>query len=160
MQGLKLACAVVGLTVLSMSGAALAQDTKAESNDNVKVLLENEQVRVMEMRFKPGAKLESLSHRNRFVYALTDGALVFTPPGRTAYELSFKAGEALWLPAQTAGTENDTDKEVRALVVDLKEIPRGKHRPKAGKPKGKAVSGAKPNPSAKKPRKSADKSGS
>jgi quercetin dioxygenase-like cupin family protein len=158
MQGLKLACAVVALAALSVSGA-LAQDAKAESNDNVKVLLENEQVRVMEMRFKPGAKLDSLSHRNRFVYALTDGALVFTPPGRTAYELSFKAGEALWLPAQTTGTENDTDKEVRALVVDLKEIPSGRHQTKPAKPKGKAVSGTKAAPPAKKAGKSGKKGG-
>lgn len=86
-----------------------------------KPLLENARLRVFEIRFKPGARTDALSQSNRFVYALTDGSLVFAPPGKTPYELSFSAGEALWLPAETTATLNDTDKEVRALVVELKE---------------------------------------
>jgi quercetin dioxygenase-like cupin family protein len=156
MQFDKFAFAALTCGLFLLPGAALAQDAKADTGEGTKVLLENEQVRVTEMRFKPGTKIDSLSHRNRFVYALTDGALVFKPPGRTAYELSFKAGEALWLPAQTTGTENDTDKEVRALVVDLKEMPRGA---KPAAPKPKAVNAAKPAPAAKKPAKTTDKNG-
>jgi hypothetical protein len=57
---------------------------------------------------------------NTFLYALTDGAIVFTPPGRKGYELTFKAGEALWLPSQETATANEGDKEVRALLVEIK----------------------------------------
>ncbi len=94
----------------------------AQNSDAAKVVLENEQVRVIEMRFKPGMKLDTTSHPNRFIYGLSDGALLFSPPGRTPYELSFKAGEALWLPAQAMATQNEGDKEVRALVVELKDL--------------------------------------
>ena len=121
-------------------GAAQAQNT-----DAAKVLLENEQVRVIEMRFKPGVKFDTLSHPNRFIYGLSDGALLFSPPGRTPYELSFKAGEALWLPAQAIATQNEGDKEVRALVVELKDV-RAKSRRAPGKTalRVKPVSGKKP----------------
>jgi quercetin dioxygenase-like cupin family protein len=97
-----------------------ADDKQKSAGTETKSLLENEQMRVVEIRFKPGAKTATLSHPNRFVYALTDGALVFSPPGKTPYELSFKSGEALWLPAESTATENDSDKDVRTLVVEMK----------------------------------------
>ena len=102
-----------------------------------KPLLENEQIRVRELRLAPGAKQPAAPHPNTFLYALTDGGLVFTPPGRTAYELSFKAGEALWIPAQETATSNEGDKEVRALMVEVKA-----RLPAAGK-KGRAAKGKK-----------------
>jgi quercetin dioxygenase-like cupin family protein len=108
-------------------GAAVAQESKPEQKAEQKIpgietksVLENEQMKVSEMRFAPGAKTPSLSHANRFVYALTDGSLVFSPSGKTPYELTFKTGEALWLPADATVTQNDTDKDVRTLVIELK----------------------------------------
>ncbi len=108
-------------------GAAMAQEVKPEQKAEQKTpgietksVLENEQMKVSEVRFAPGAKTPSLSHANRFVYALTDGALVFSPAGKTPYELTFKTGEALWLPADATVTQNDTDKDVRTLVIELK----------------------------------------
>ena len=90
------------------------------------------------MRFKPGAKTPASAHPSSFAYALTDGALVFAPPGRTPYELTFKAGEALWLPQSTAAA-NETNQEVRVLVVELKaRAPSGRRgKAKAGGRKAK-----------------------
>jgi quercetin dioxygenase-like cupin family protein len=110
--------------VVSLSGA-LAQEKPTES----KPLLENERMKVFEIQFKPGARTTTLSHAGRFVYALTDGSLVFSPAGKTPYELSFAAGEALWLPAETMATVNDTQKDVRALVVELKDARRSASPP-------------------------------
>src|SRR5262249_11540842 len=117
-----------------MIGAGQAQSAKPAAD--TKSLIDNAQVRVVELTFQPGAKTGIVNQPNRFVYALTDGALVFSPPGKRTYELSFKDGEALWLTGDAMATENDTDKEVRALVVELK-LPA---RPAAGrKGKGKPV---------------------
>jgi hypothetical protein len=136
--------ALLALTI----GAAQAQTVKPPGTDS-KPLLENERMRVIEVLFKPRSKTTTLSHPNRFVYALTDGSLVFSPPGKTPYELSFKAGEALWLPAEAMVTENDGDKEVRTLVVELKEGARpavkvaakGKHKGKFKAKRGTARAG-------------------
>lgn len=120
-----LAVAASGLMLATAVGQE-RQEQKMEPPSGgieTKSLLDNEQMRVVEMRFKPGAKTETLSHPNRFLYALTDGSLVFSPPGKTPYELSFKRGEALWLPADSTATQNDGDEDVRTLVVELKSQP-------------------------------------
>lgn len=83
-------------------------------------LLENDQIRVREITLPPGSKQPAVQRPNTFLYALTDGAIVFTPPGRKGYELTFKAGEALWLPSQETATANEGDREVRALLVEIK----------------------------------------
>src|SRR4051794_36115178 len=111
-------CAFAASTLL-WSGAG-AQEAKPEQKVEQKIpgvdtkpLLDNEQMKVFEVRFKPGAMTPALSHANRFVYALTDGSLVFSPAGKTPYELTFKNGEALWLPADETTTKNETDRDVR-----------------------------------------------
>lgn len=128
----------LALTILP-AAASHAQNAVSDP----KSLLDNEQIRVKELRLAPGAKRPSEERPNTFLYALTDGALVFTPPGRTGYELTFKAGDALWLPAQAAGTANEGDKEVRALVVEVKARPPASR--KARPAKGKSSKSSKKN---------------
>lgn len=129
---MKIPVLALALTVLPAS-LGLAQNAPTPP----KALLENEQVRVREIRIGPGGKLPVEQKPNTFLYALTDGSLVFTPPGRKGFEMGpFKAGEALWLPSQETATANEGDKEVRALLVEIKA------RPPAAK-KGRAVKGKK-----------------
>lgn len=113
---MKRAVLALALSLLSAQ-LVLAQDKPG------KMLLENEQIKVREIRLAPGSRQPAQARPNTFLYALTDGALVFTPPGRTAYELIFKAGEALWIPSQETATANESDKEVRALVVEIRDRP-------------------------------------
>jgi hypothetical protein len=106
---------------LSVPMAGAQAQTTGKASPDPKPLLENERVRVMEIVLKPGEQAGGVSRPNRFVYALTDGSLVFAPPGKTPYELSFSAGEALWLPSETTATINENEKPVRALVVEFKD---------------------------------------
>jgi hypothetical protein len=134
---MKLHVLALALTLLP-AATVLAQDAPPAKAPGAP-LLDNEQIRVREVRFAPGAKLPATARPNTFFYALTDGSLVFTPPGRKEYELTFKAGEALWLPSQETATSNEGSKEVRALMVEIKaRAPAGK----AGK-KGKGKKGGK-----------------
>jgi hypothetical protein len=127
---MKIPVLALALTILPAS-LGLAQNAPAAP----KSLLENEQIKVREIKLAPGAKQPSAARPNTFLYALTDGAIVFTPPGRKGYELTFKAGEALWLPSQETATANEGDKEVRALLVEIKgRAPAAK---KGRAPKGK-----------------------
>jgi hypothetical protein len=129
---MKMLVLAFALTILPAS-VGLAQTTPAAP----KALLENEQIKVREIRMAPGATQPSATHPNTFLYALTDGSIVFTPPGRKGYELIFKAGEALWLPSQETATSNEGDKEVRALLVEIKG------RAPAAAKKGRAPKGTK-----------------
>ena len=101
-------------------GAARAQESKPSDNGQSKTLLDNDRFKVVELHLKPGAKIELPSTPNQFAYLLTNATLVFSRPGHTPYELSFKAGEATLLPAQSTHAENASKVEVRAVMVELK----------------------------------------
>jgi hypothetical protein len=133
LRGLLIAAAAVP----ALAAGAQAQTNGKASSTDTKPLLENERVRVIEMKFKPGDQAAGVSSPNRFVYALTDGSLTFAPPGKRPYELSFSAGEALWLPSESTATINDNEKEVRALVVEFKDGGRGAAQVAQGKGRAK-----------------------
>jgi quercetin dioxygenase-like cupin family protein len=137
---------LLGAAILvCLSGLVAAQDA---STAVYKQLLDNNRVRVFEATFKPGSKIATRNYPNHLMYSPTEGTLIFTPAGRTGYEVNFKAGEAVWFPPQARATENDSDHEVRVLVVEFKDgggaravKPRGKAKARAkkapAKPKGK-----------------------
>lgn len=137
---------LLALAILLLPLAAHAQERKPEPEAS-KVLLDTERVRVTEVRVKPGAKFELKGHPYQFVYMLTDGSLVFSPPGKQPFELMLRAGEVSLLPSQSTATENDSEKEVRAVVIEIKEGSRvatkastGKSKPRAVRPKSKSKS--------------------
>jgi beta-alanine degradation protein BauB len=109
---------LVAALLLAATGLVVAQDGASRV---YKQLLDNNRVRVFDATFKPGDKVGIRSYPNHLIYAVTDGTLIFVPQGRTGYEVNFKAGEVLWFPALARGTENDSDKEVRVLLVEFKD---------------------------------------
>jgi hypothetical protein len=104
--------------LLGLSGLVAAQET---STAVLKQLIDNERVRVFEATFKPGAKLATRNYPNHMVYAPAEGTLVFTPVGRRGYEVNFNAGDAMWFGPLARATENDSDREVRVLIVEFKD---------------------------------------
>ena len=52
--------------------------------------MENDRVRMIEVHIKAHSKVnvDSPANRERFLYMLSDGALVLAPPGKTPYELA------------------------------------------------------------------------
>jgi quercetin dioxygenase-like cupin family protein len=117
--------------------------------DSYRVVMENERVRMIEVHVKPRSKVnvDSPANRERFLYMLSDGALILAPPGKTPYEFALHAGETAVFPAVSPTVENDTDSPVRALMVEVKERMRtaatssgkGKIRFAKGKSRGKFV---------------------
>jgi beta-alanine degradation protein BauB len=140
---------ILGVLAVALAAAACeasAQDALSVGPGIYKKVLENDRVRVLEGNFRKGAKIGVHAHPDHLLYVLTDGALVFKPGGRTPYEMTFKAGEAFSLPAQTRALENDSDKDIRVLVVELKQpvrtasaSPRGKRASPKGKRKPRVV---------------------
>lgn len=116
---IRVACVAAIFTILP--AIAQAQERKPASAETVKALLDNDRVRAFEMSFRPGAKLPAQAHPPRLMYMLTEGALVFSEEGKRPYEMIFKAGEAVWVPAQAHTAENSGDQEVRALIVEVKQ---------------------------------------
>ena len=140
---------LIGAVLLSLSNGAAAQAAPPapaqNPSDVYKLLLDNANVRVYLATFKPGAKVPPREFPNHLIYMQTDGTLVFEQAGHTGYEMTFKAGDAQWFPAQTRAMENDTNQEVRLLIVEVKQgtVPAGKTKSKS---KGKRKPKPKPKP--------------
>jgi quercetin dioxygenase-like cupin family protein len=136
----------------ALPASALAQDAVSVAPNVYTKVLDNERVLVLEARLKPGAKVPLHSHPDHVIYMQTDGSIVLKLPGKTPYEMTLNAGEALFLTAQTRAEENDGNKEVRFLVVELKQSARpaaAAARGKKAAAKGKAKVKGKAKPKGK-----------
>ena len=112
-------------TLMAASSMATAQpdpDKPVTPPDSYRVVMENDRVRMIEIHIKARSKVnvDSPAGRERFLYMLSDGALVLAPPGKTPYEFALHAGETAVFPAVSPTVENDTDSAVRALMVEIK----------------------------------------
>lgn len=114
---------LVAIALAAVTSLAHAQDKPVTPPDSYRVVMENERVRMIEVHVRPHSKVnvESPVNRERFLYMLSDGALILAPPGKTPYEFALHAGETAVFPAVSPTVENDTDSAVRALMVEVKQ---------------------------------------
>jgi quercetin dioxygenase-like cupin family protein len=104
---------------------AYAQDPVKVSPQYYKVLLENDQVRVLEYRLKAGEKEPMHSHPAGVVYVLSGAKLKFSYPDGRTEERAAAIGETFWREPITHAVENVGDTEAHAIAIDLKT--RGRH---------------------------------
>ena len=122
MKTIKLISALVfvGL-LLTLSTTMSAQDpVKAAANVYKKVLLDNDQVRVLQVEFAPGDVAPWHQHPNHVIYALNDGKLEITDKGKTASVLEIKAGDTMYLAAVTHMAKNVGTTTLKLVVTELK----------------------------------------
>lgn len=111
----------VAFAVSSRVMASQDLDPVKLSPQYYKVLLDNDQVRVLEYHLKPGQKEPMHSHASGIVYIFGDAKMRTTfPDGRTE-ESSGGAGEAHWRNPVTHALENIGNTEAHALAVELKK---------------------------------------
>ena len=96
-------------------------DPAIVAGDVYKLLLENDRIRVFDVRFKPGQKAVMHAHPDHVVYVLADGTLKLTLPDGKSQEIPLKAGEAMWIGAGPHATENVGRTEAHNLAIELKE---------------------------------------
>jgi len=99
---------------------AHAEDPVKASPQYYKVLLENDQVRVLEYRLKAGEKEPMHSHPAGVVYVLSGAKLKFSYPDGKTEERGAAAGETIWRDPTTHAVENVGDTEAHAIAIDLK----------------------------------------
>lgn len=126
----KLSHAMMGVLLISAvwffaAKPAIAQDPTKVAGDIYKVLLENDRVRVLEARLKPGDKTAVHAHPANVVYSFNDAKAKFTPAGGKGTIRAMKAGAVLWNPAETHVSENAGKTEARVLLFEMKKL--GRH---------------------------------
>lgn len=120
MRHTRRALAVTVMLVLSTAIWVLAQDRKVV-DPSMKILLENDRVRVQEHYLKPGQTIGMHSHPDKVIYAINDWKVRETYPDGTSRVVEGKAGTAVWGTAKTHAVENIGTTEVRNIVIELKE---------------------------------------
>ena len=98
--------------------APAAEKAKAAQTPNV--LLENERVRVIETRIKPGEKNEMKMRNDRVSVAIHAGKVRVHYPDGKKEDLDRKAGSVRFNKAGTSSTENIGKTETRTVIVTLK----------------------------------------
>jgi quercetin dioxygenase-like cupin family protein len=99
-------------------------DPATTDPDLYRVIFENERIRVLEYRDKPGDRTHPHRHPDSVMYTLTTFQRRVSSGDRAA-EITLDAGQVRWLPAQEHVGENTGHTETHALFIELKEPTQG-----------------------------------
>ncbi|MBW8482754.1 cupin domain-containing protein [Actinomadura parmotrematis] len=102
----------------------MSHDPVATNPDLYSVVFENERVRVLAYRDRPGDKTRPHAHPDSVMVTLSSFTRRLTSGDRQA-QVRLEAGQARWLDAQEHAGENIGDTDTHAMFIELKE-PAGK----------------------------------
>ncbi len=98
----------------------VAQDPVKLAPDKLKVILENDTLRVFEARLKPGEKLGMHSHPKSIAYFMSEFKLKSTLPDGRSVIIEKKPGDILWREPVTHAEENIGTTDLVVLVIEFK----------------------------------------
>jgi quercetin dioxygenase-like cupin family protein len=113
---------IVGGLLLSSHVPLWADDAVKTDPDKYRVVLENERVRVLEYRDKPGQKTKMHTHPDFVLQAMAPFKRKLTLSNGKTMTREFKAGEIVWMNAQSHIGENIGETDTHVLITELKEI--------------------------------------
>jgi beta-alanine degradation protein BauB len=99
---------------------AMAKEAAQVAPHIYKVLFENERVRLLDVRMKPGDESAQHSHPGYLLYALEGGTVRLTDASGQSAEVPIQAGDTMWRDAEEHSAKNTGTTEVHALFVELK----------------------------------------
>jgi len=111
---------LVAFTLLFSAQSAMAVDVVTVAPD-VKVLLENDKVRVLESTLKPGEVEGMHTHPAYVAYFLTPTTVKITTPDGNSSVKKPPAGKVLYGDSAEHQIENVGDTLQRVLVIELKQ---------------------------------------
>jgi quercetin dioxygenase-like cupin family protein len=111
---------LLAILIVGAARIAIAQDPVKLSPAMYKVLLENDQVRVLEFRAKPGQSEPIHSHPAMTVYNISGGRIRVTSADGKTEILQTKPGTAGWSAPIVHRYENVGTTETHEIIVELK----------------------------------------
>jgi quercetin dioxygenase-like cupin family protein len=113
---------LIGL-FLMMSTSMYTQDPiKVNPKVYKKILLENDNVRVLAVEFAPGQTMAWHSHPQHTIYAVTDGTLQITEKGKPATIAKMKSGDVIYIAPVTHMGKNIGKNTVKLVVTEIKPV--------------------------------------
>ncbi len=96
------------------------QDPTVTDGDKYHAILENEHVRVLSYKDKPGEKTHPHHHSEFVLYALSSFRRRLIFPDGTVKERDFKPGDVIWMPDQIHTGENVGTTDTDVVIVEFK----------------------------------------
>lgn len=96
-------------------------DPTVTDPDKYKVIFENDRVRVLEYRDRPGDRTSLHQHPDAVMFPLSSFRRRFHSAAGSGPEATIQPGELRWLDAQTHAGENIGGTETHCIFVELKE---------------------------------------
>ena len=112
---------LASLTLVVTPKTAMAQDMAKVAPSSTKVVLENDRVRVLEVRQKPGEKGAMHSHPASLICPVSTSKAKFSSADGKTTESELKAGAVTWHEAETHAVENVGTTDSHVLVIELKK---------------------------------------
>jgi beta-alanine degradation protein BauB len=110
-------------TTLFMIDGAMAQDAVKVAPEHYTVLLENDHVRVLEVKIKPGETEAMHTHPATVHIELVPTKVKIGYPDGKSVTLEGHKGEAIWVGPVKHTIENVGDTEIHAYIIELKDLP-------------------------------------
>lgn len=109
---------------LSLAGEAAAQDAVLAQPQAYRVAFDNERLRALEYRGRPGVGVcgnGMHSHPAHLTVVLFDGPARVREPGGGWKDIRAKKGHVFWSEAETHEVENLSGRESHAILIELKK---------------------------------------
>ena len=116
------------LLVLAVGGwftqtAQAAEDDPVKlAPKNYRVVLNNDKVRVIDVRIKPGQKMPMHSHPDYLVYAVENGTVMFWDEHGKSSKVHLRAGQWSWRNDETHSVQNVGKHTIHVYNVELKGV--------------------------------------
>jgi hypothetical protein len=95
-------------------------DPTQSSPNNYRLLLDNDEVRVLEMNLKAGDKDVQHSHQDETVYFITGSRVRIHLSDDQTIEVDLPDGHVMWHEAWTHTVENIGSADIKAIIVENK----------------------------------------
>ena len=120
LSGTKSESVMVELKKPGAGAPKITQDPVKVDPKHYKVVLNNDQFRVLRVKYGPHEKSVMHEHPASVAVFITDGHVKFTLPDGTSQDSNSKAHDATWADAGKHLPENVGDKPFEVIVVELK----------------------------------------
>ena len=112
---------VIAFTVFVNIRTTIAQEVMEPwPGVTIKVLTENESVKVFQVTFAKNAVADWHSHPEHTIYGITNSKIKSEEKGKDPAILELKAGQAVWSPAVMHKTTNIGKKKFKLIVTEIK----------------------------------------
>ena len=99
---------------------AVAQDAVLTDGDKYKVIFENECVRVLDYKDKPGDATHQHKHPAFVLYSLSSFKRSIALPDGKILQRQFKEGDVMWSNSQTHIGTNNGETPTHVILVEMK----------------------------------------